>query len=125
MRDENGKRIFTVEEFLCPRQIFLFFSRMACKRRDATESDDEGVEFAKKQAAVHSFVMKALQQKITHPLLFSGKNLCLMIESEFQSLKMTQMHSMVGHFSIKVKGRKKEAYRDAIIAFLNRCSCKQ
>ena len=125
LRDENGKRIFTVEEFLCPQQIFLFFSRMACKRRDATESDDEAEEFARKQAAVHSDVMEALQQKITHPLLFSGKNLCLMTESEIESLKMTQMHSMVGHFSIKVKGRKKEAYRDAIIAFLNRCSCKQ
>jgi len=28
LRDENGKRIFTVEEFLCSQQIFLFFSRM-------------------------------------------------------------------------------------------------
>ena len=125
LRDENGKRIFTVEEFLCPQQIFLFFSRMACKRRDATESDDEAEEFARKQAAVHSDVMEALQQKITHHLLFSGKDLCLMTESEIESLKRTQMYSMIGHFSIKVKGRKKETYRDAIIAFLNRCSCKQ
>ena len=117
LRDKNGKRIFTVEEFLCPQKIFLFFSRMACKRRDATESDDEAEEFARKQAAVHWDVMEALQQKTTHPLLFSGKNLCLMTESEIQSLKMTQMRSMVGHFSITVNGRKKEAYRDAIIAF--------
>ena len=29
LRDENGKRIFTVEEFLSSQQIFLFFSRMA------------------------------------------------------------------------------------------------
>ena len=58
-----------------------------------------------------------LQQKITHPLLFSATNLCLMTESEIESLKMTQMHAMVGHFSIKVNGRKKEAYGDAIIAF--------
>ena len=127
LRDENGKRIFTVEDFLCPQQIFLFFSRMACKRRDATESDDEAPaeEFARKQVAVHSDVMEALQQKITHHLLFSGKNLCLMTESEIESFKMIRMRSMVGHFSIKVKGRKKEAYRDAIIAFLNRGSCKQ
>ena len=48
-----------------------------------------------------------------------------MTESEIESLKMTQMRSMVVHFSMKVKGRKKEAYRDAIIAFLNRSSCKQ
>ena len=71
LREENGKRIFTVEVFLCPQQIFLFFSRMACKRRDATESDDEAEEFARKQVAVHSDVMEALQQKITHHLLFS------------------------------------------------------
>jgi len=32
LRDKNGERIFTVEEFLRPQQISSFFSRMACKR---------------------------------------------------------------------------------------------
>ena len=95
---------------------------MACKKRDATDSDDKAEEFA---AAVHSDVIEALQQEIIHPLLFSRKNLCLMTESEIKSLKMTQMRSLAGHFSIKVKGRKKEQYSDAIIEFLNRCPCKQ
>ena len=125
LRDENGKRIFTVEEFLRPQQISSFFSRMACKRRDATDSDDEAEEFARQQAAVHSDVMEALQQDVTHPLLFCSKNLCLMTESEIKSLKITQMRSMASHFSIKVKGRKKQEYSGAIIVFLNRCSCKQ
>ena len=80
LRDKNGKRIFTVEEFLRPQQISSFFSRMACKRRDATDSDGEAKEFARQQAAVHLGVMEVLQQKITHPLLFPGKNLCLMTE---------------------------------------------
>ena len=123
LRDEKGKRIFTVEEFLRPQQISSFFSRMACKRRDATDSDDKAEEFARQQAAVHSDVIEALQQEIIHPLLFCV--LCLMTESEIKSLKMTQMRSLASHFSIKVKGRKKEQYSDAIIEFLNRCSCKQ
>ena len=89
LRDENGKRIFTVEEFLCPQQIFLFFSRMACKRRDATESDDEAEGFVRKQVAVHSDVMEALQHKITHHLLFSGKNLCLINAWRHPSLLWT------------------------------------
>ena len=125
LRDEKGKRIFSVEEFLRPQQISSFFSRMACKRRDATDSDDEAAEFARQQAAMHSDVNEALQQEIIHPLLFSRKNLCLMTESEIKSLKMTQIRSMASHFSIKVKERKKEQYSDAIIEFLNRCSCKQ
>ena len=58
---------FTVEEFLCPQHIFLFFSRVACKRRDTTESDDKAVEFARKQAAVHSDGMEALRQKSLIP----------------------------------------------------------
>ena len=61
-------------------KISSFFARMACKRRKATDSDGEAEEFARQQAAVHLDVMEALQQKITHPLLFSGKNLCLMTE---------------------------------------------
>jgi len=105
LRDQSGKRIFTVKEFLGPQQITSFFSRMACnyKRRDATDSDDEAKEFARQQAAVHSDVIEVLRQEITHPLLFSGKNLCLMAESEIESLKITQMRSIVSHFSIKVK----------------------
>lgn len=125
LRDQSGKRIFTVKEFLRPQQITSFFSRMACKRRDATDSDDEAEEFARQQAAVHSDVMEVLRQEITHPLLFSGKNLCLMTESEIESLKITQMRSIVSHFSIKVKARKKDVYSVAIIEFLKRCSCKQ
>ena len=77
------------------------------------------------QVAVHSDVMEALQQEITHPLLFSRKNLYLMTELEIKSLKMTQMRSIASHFSIKVKGRKKEEYSDAIIAFLDTSSCKK
>ena len=123
--DQSGKRIFTVKEFLRPQQITSFFSRMACKRRDATDSDDEAEEFARQQAAVHSDVMEVLRQEITHPLLFSGKNLCLMTESEIESLKITQMRSIVSHFCIKVKARKKNVYSIAIIEFLKRCSCKQ
>ena len=125
LRDENGKRIFAVEEFLHPQQICSFFSRMASKRRDATDSDHEAEEFVRQQSAVHSDVMEALQQEITHPLLFSRKNMCLMTEPEIKSLKMTQMRSIACHFSIKVKGRKKEEYSNAIIAFLDRCPCKR
>ena len=40
LRDQSGKRIFTVKEFLGPQLLTSFFSRMACKRRDATDSDD-------------------------------------------------------------------------------------
>ena len=125
LRDKKRKRIFTVEEFLRPQQISSFFSRMAFKKRDVTDSDDKAEEFARQQAAMHSDVIEALQQEIIHPLLFSRKNLCLMTESEIKSLKMTQMRSLASHFSIKVKGRKKEQYSDAIIEFLNRCPCKQ
>ena len=64
LRDEKGKRIFNVEEFLRPQQISSFFSRMACKRKDGTDSDNEAEEFARQKAAVHSDVIEALQQEI-------------------------------------------------------------
>ena len=125
LRDESGKRMFTVEEFLRPHKISSFFSRIPCKGRDTTDSDDEAKEFSRQQAAIHSDVMEALQQEVTYSVLFSRKNLCLM--TEIKSLKITQMRSTASHFSInlKVKGRKEEQYSDAIIAFLNGCSCKE
>ena len=48
-----------------------------------------------------------------------------MTESEIESLKITQMLSIVIHFSMTVKARKKNVYSVAIIDFLKRCSCKQ
>ena len=80
LRDQGGKRILTVKGFLRPQQINSFFSKMACKRRDATDSNDEAEEFARQQAAVHSDVIEVLRREITHPLLFSSKNLSLMTE---------------------------------------------
>ena len=77
----------------------------------AIDSDHDAEEFVGQQAAVHSDVKEALQQEIT--------------QSEIKGLKMTQVRSIASHFSIKVKGRKKEEYSDAIIAFLDKCSCKQ
>ena len=58
-----------VKEFLRPQPITSFFSTMACKRRDATYSNDEAEEFAREQAVVHLDVMEVLRQEITHPLL--------------------------------------------------------
>ena len=62
LRDRSGKQIFTVKEFLRPQQNTSFFSRMACKRRDATDSGDEAEEFGRQQAAVHSDVMEVLKR---------------------------------------------------------------
>ena len=125
LKDQNGKRVFTVVEFLRPQQISSFFSRMASKRKGATESDDEAEEFTRHQAAVHSEVLETLRQDVPHPVLFSGKNLCQMTQKEISGLKITQLRSMTSHFGINVKGRAKAVYSDAMIVFLNRCSCKQ
>lgn len=124
-RSEREANLHGVREFLRPLQITAFFSEMACKRRDVTDSDDEAEEFARQQAAVHSDVMVVLRQEITHPLLFSDKNLGLMTESEIESLEITQMRSIVSHSSIKVKARKKTVYSVAIVEFLKRCFFKQ
>lgn len=125
LRDHSGKRVFTVEEFLRPQQISSFFSRTASKRKGATESDDEAEELTRNQVAVHSNVLEALKHDVSHPVLFSGKNLCQMKEEEIANLKITQLRSMTSHFAINVKGRTKAVYSDAMITFLNRCSCKQ
>ncbi|CAB4006196.1 Hypothetical predicted protein [Paramuricea clavata] len=41
LKDQNGKRVCTVVEFLRAQQISSYFSRMASTRKGATESDDE------------------------------------------------------------------------------------
>jgi hypothetical protein len=91
LKDQNGKRVFTVVEFLRPQQISSFFSRMASKRNGATESDDEAEEFTRHQAAVNSNMLQTLKQDVAHPVLFSGKSLCQMTREEIGNLKITQL----------------------------------
>ena len=73
LRDQSGKRIFTVKEFLRPQKITSFFSRMACKKIDATDFDDEAEEFAGQQAAVHSDLMKFYGRKSLIPCFSLAK----------------------------------------------------
>ena len=43
VRDEMGRRVFTIEEFLTSKQV-ASFSRLAAKKRSVTTSDNEATE---------------------------------------------------------------------------------
>ena len=44
VRDEMGRRVFTIKEFLTSKQVASFFSRLAAKKRSVTTSDNEAIE---------------------------------------------------------------------------------
>ena len=43
VRDEMGRRVFTIEEFLTSKQVASFFLRLAAKKRSVTTSDNEAI----------------------------------------------------------------------------------
>lgn len=125
IRDENGERIFTFDEFLRPQQITSFFSRLAAKRKKISETDLVAETNQNDREKLCKKVVETLNQRpLKHPVLFSRQNLCAMKENEFHELKMTQLRAISHHFDVKVKGRKKIDIVTAIISFLQRCQCK-
>lgn len=125
IRDENGNRIFSFDEFLRPQQITSFFSRMAAKRKKISEPDLEAETNHNDREKLCSDVLTALNRRpLKHPVLFSRQNLCAMEEKEFHELKMTQLRAITNHFDVKVKGRKKIDVVTSIVNFLERCQCK-
>lgn len=125
IRDENGERLFTVEEFLRPQQIQSFFSRLCAKMKDASLSDEESDMQHQRETALSHDLLVSLSSGINHhPLRFSGKNVCEMSDAQLMKLKVTELRSMTTHFSVKVKGRKKADYIDAVRLFLSTCECK-
>ena len=88
-------------------------------------SDEEADEQRQEEAVLSQSLKTSLNRKINvHPLRFSGKNICEMTEAQLTNLKVVALRSMTTHFSIKVKGRKKGDYVQALHEFILRYECK-
>ena len=56
VRDEMGRRVFTIEEFLTSKQVASFFSRLAAKKRSVTTSDNEAIEAEEIRKETHGLI---------------------------------------------------------------------
>ena len=123
--DAKNERLFSIEEFLTPQQIY--FSRFAAKRRQHREPESDAVQLENAVKEVTEYVMVALQQesnKYDHPIVFNEFKLCEMSMDELSMLRLRTLKAISEEFDWQVSGRRKAPYVDCVLSFVNGCTYK-
>lgn len=134
-RNQDGARLFSVDEFLTAQQIQSYFSRRASKLRHAhqdepeSEQDAEDVMAAEDELAHQNARSVVLQEvALRHPIVFDTFNLCDKHGSgKLRQFSVSMLRSICEHFDIEVeniKARLKEPYVSLLKELLDTCECR-
>ena len=140
-KNADGSRIFGTDEFLTPKQVASFFSRLAAKRAipDDLDTLEEDTEMAKDVIeAERENVMSNLEVEvldalsIRHPITYNNLNICCIVRSQRSKLErlsiavlddICQAYDL--HKPDKGKRKLKKPLIDSIVRFASNCSCMQ
>ena len=101
-KDKEGRRQFTVREFLTAQQVQSFFSRRASRLRQVTTEDTEAAEESEAYDNARTLVLKEVQ--LCHPIVFDSFNLCDMSrKNRLGDLSVAMLRTVCEHFDIDVK----------------------
>ena len=95
---ESGKRRFSIDEFLTPQQIKLYFSRKAVKTKQVV-ADEEATELAQKDQQTYSSAKETIirECQIEHPIMCDTYDVCKLYSEE----KLTKLNvALLRHFCI-------------------------
>ena len=133
-RGANGARLFEMPEFLTPKQISSYFSRLSSKRKLSVDTEDDY-----KSAEVecnHDAAISEIRAAVTttekpypnHPVICCNTNLCELYQSgELQNTKLQLLRSYCELLSIDISisedKRQKNTYLKKLTTFLEQCTC--
>ena len=108
-QNQQGAKLFTVDEFLTAQQIQSYFSRRASKLRhshsDDPESEQDEDVMAAEEELLHENVHMVVLDEVAlrHPIVFDVFNLCDMHGSgKLRQLSVAMLCSICEHFDIDV-----------------------
>ncbi|KAK3736760.1 hypothetical protein QZH41_008000 [Actinostola sp. cb2023] len=116
-KDQNGKTLFTPQEWRTSQQIASFFSRLSAAQRqrqieeyaDENEIQEEDIRAWEAAAAfkeLQSGVVNDFNQP-DHPIMVAQKNICQLVHSKKLSLlKIAELMDICTNLQIQVDGQK-------------------
>ena len=127
--DPNGKRLFTVNEFLSPQQIKSYFSRRAAKLRQQCDVTSEDVVAAEEET---NFCLArdaaCANLQLQHPIEFNQYNICKMFtENSLGKIKLGLLQEMCESLELNLpekRVRRRAPYVDLLEEAVSRCSCQ-
>ena len=124
-RNDEGKRQFTVKEFLTPQQVQSFFSRRAARVRQVRTDDKEAAEDSEAYDALCSLVLKEVQ--LCHPIVYDTTNLCdIYKKGKLNQLTVATLRIVREQFDMNVEeitGCLKAPYPSMLKELLESCHC--
>ena len=133
-RNNEGARLFSVQEFSTTRQIQSFFSRRSAKLRrqgqstGEMETNDDDIAAAEEEQAHENIRTQVLSEvQLRHPIMFNTHNLCKMSkESKLNKLSISMLRDVCYHFDINMDdtSRRKAPYIARITELVETCDCK-
>ena len=125
--------MFDSDEYLTPKQIKSFFSRLAKKRREANidDSDEEEDEEARQDEEELGELTENVMKEIGlfHPIMFESHNLCELATSmklsKFSIQMLKEMCTFYEQDTSSFKGTRKQPYVDLLLKLIGNCSCKR
>lgn len=134
VRNADGKKMFTVQEYLTYQQVNSFFSREAARRRakctsEATEATDGDIYAAEEEIHIDSLqTIVTTTLSLQHPLMFGDTDIChLAKEGTLSNLSLRQLKDIcqshqIDTTDVKTK-RRKAPYVEKITTFSKYCPC--
>ena len=126
--DNDGKRLFSISEFLTAQQISSFFSRLSIKSRHHPVPTNEDIAAAQEEINFDTTRQEILSRlDLQHPIVYDQYNLCAMVSGDkFKGLKLPFLKLICEKFDIEIRGadrRKLSPYVEAIKTMVSGCSC--
>ena len=128
-KDENGNRLFAVDEFLSPQQVQSYFSRAAAKLKNKQEETAEKDVAAVEDQAAYSLTRATVLEncQLVHPIVYESFNFCTMdAPKEFKKLTIAMLRTMCEYFDLDVADiptTRKGPYIDLLTSLVEGCSC--
>lgn len=126
-KNENGDRLFVVSEFLSPRQIASFFSRLSAKLKgkEVTEEDINAAEEQMNYDYAREVILSTLQLK--HPIVVDQYNICQLVKDDkLKGFKVALLQMLCKELELEAPSppvRRKAPYIALLEKCVEQCSC--
>ena len=131
VKDSNGERLFSYEDFLTSQQISSYFSRLAAKRSvevDQPDSEDEtpGEDF---QSVLSDKVLSEVSIQHSHPITYDSYNICeLVLNSKLGSFSVSMLRGICESFGLEISeitAKRKKPFVALLSNLVQGCSCSK
>jgi hypothetical protein len=127
-RNDNGDQRFTIDEFLTPQQIKLYFSRKAAKNRKSTKELNDNAVAAEDATAYCTARDKIIQEcQLTHPIMYDTYDVCkLYADKRLPKLSVALLRHICVFFNMDVESlsqHRKAPYISLINDLVQSCTC--